>query len=470
MTNLTSSKTAGSFVLLVLSVSFAASTSKAQETDIEENPTIEEVVEAPESVSVLPTASDEEIAGRLSDILDSTGWFPQNQVSVDNGIVFLDGVANSDEHKNWASELAGNTESVVAVVNRLKIESKSFWDLQPAWREVQQFMRQAFQILPLMVLAAVILILTWLASKWTMQFTRPALNRRFHSRLLADVISRVFVIPVALVGFYLALRVTGLTQIAATVVGGTGLFGLVVGIAFRDIAENFLASVLLSIQRPFAIGDLISVADCQGYVHAVTTRGTTLMSLEGNHIQIPNATIYKSKIENFSANPKTRCDFLVGIDYCDSVSTAQSTIIQTLVEHKAILDDPAPMVLVEELGASTINLRIYFWLDGHEHSLVKVRSSVIRLVKLAIEDAGLTMPDESREVIFPQGVPVQLLEQTEDLDQRRMEPNPVVPTQHSKPETTLHAAEDDFRSEKEELTRQAAESRQPDQGENLLTA
>lgn len=69
-------------------------------------------------------------------------------------------------------------------------------------------------------------------------------------------------------------------------------------------------------------------------------------------------------------------------------------------------------MLVDSLGRSTVNLRVYFWLNGHENSWLKVRSSVIRLVKLAFQQQGISMPDEAREVVFPQGIPVTLLDAT----------------------------------------------------------
>ena len=80
-------------------------------------------------------------------------------------------------------------------------------------------------------------------------------------------------------------------------------------------------------------------------------------------------------------------------------------------DHPAVLNDPEPSVLADSLGRSTVNLRIYFWLDGREHSWLKVRSSVIRLVKGAFQKQGISMPDEAREVVFPQGVPVTMLDE-----------------------------------------------------------
>jgi hypothetical protein len=171
-----------------------------------------------------------------------------------------------------------------------------------------------------------------------------------------------------LAGLYLVLRIAGLTQLALTVVGGTGLIGLVLGIAFRDITENFLASLFLSLQQPFREGDLVEVANVTGYVQRLTSRTTVLMTLDGNQVQVPNSTVFKSTIRNFTSNPNRRDDFIVGIGYDDSIPFAQEVALKVLAEHPAVLNEPEPLVLVENLGPSTVNLRVYFWLDGGRHS------------------------------------------------------------------------------------------------------
>src|SRR5690606_22705702 len=115
------------------------------------------------------------------------------------------------------------------------------------------------------------------------------------------------------------LRVFGLTQLAMTVVGGTGLIGLALGIAFRDITENFLASIFLSMHRPFETGDLVEITGETGYVQQLNVRTTILMTLDGNLVQIPTASVYKNNLRNFTTNANRRVDFAVGICYDDSI-------------------------------------------------------------------------------------------------------------------------------------------------------
>jgi small-conductance mechanosensitive channel len=359
---------------------------------------------------VNPVARDEEIRTRLQSVLDATSWFDEPSVRVEQGVVFLNGPVESEELKKWAGDLARNTEGVVAVANRMKVAEPSMWDFQPAWKGMSTLWRDFIRSLPFFVLGGLILIMSVgaaiLAARGMRRFLRP----RIRTSLLRNVIARSVGVFVFLFGTYIVLKVAGLTQLALTVVGGTGLIGLAVGIAFRDITENFLASIFLSMQRPFETGDLVEIAGVTGYVQQLNVRTTILMTLDGNVVQIPNATVYKSNLRNFTTNANRREDFVVGIGYEDSIPEAQEIARKVLSEHPAVVDDPEPSVLVDSLGPSTINLRVYFWLNGREHSWLKVRSSVIRLIKLAFQKHGITMPDDAREVVFPKGIPVTMLD------------------------------------------------------------
>ncbi len=426
-----------------------------------EAPAADQDLEVRRSVAVEPAASDREIADRLTRILRASDRFEEPRVRVEEGIVFLAGRTRDEQHRDWAGRLARNTEDVLAVVNRIDVVERPLWDLSPTWAKLRALASAMFRGLPLLLVGALMLVVTWLAARWSVRGASRLLRRRISSGLLADVISRAAALPVFLLGLYLVLSVSGLTGLALSVLGGTGLAGLVIGFAFRDIAENFLASLLISIQRPFATGDLIEVAGHLGFVQRVNTRATLMMTLEGNHVQIPNATIYKQTITNFTANPYVRFDFTVGIGYEDPIAEAQAVAMAVLHDHQAVLDDPEPMVLAETLGPSTVNLRVYFWVNGSSHSGLKVRSSVIRLVKRAFEEAGITMPDEAREVVFPKGVPVQTVEAPAPA---RTPPRPAP----ADSESAAHSAEGHLTSEIDDIGKQARAARLPEGGANLL--
>lgn len=380
----------------------------------------EDLAPAPTKIDVMPVAHDEEIRKRLQSVLDATGWFADPRVEVSEGVVFLRGRADTDDLKKWAGDLVRNTQDVVAVANRIEVLEPSVWDFNPAWNGLLVLWRDSIRSLPFFLFGMLILALSAGAGVLVTRGAQASLRRRVQANLLRNVIARAAGVLVFLIGVYIILRVSGLTQLALTVVGGTGLIGLAVGIAFREITENFLASIFLSMQRPFETGDLIEVSGVTGFVQQLNVRTTILMTLDGNLVQIPNATVYKSNIRNFTANANRREDFVVGIGYEDSINEAQEVARKVLADHPAVLNDPEPSVLADSLGASTVNLRVYFWLNGGEHSWLKVRSSVIRLVKLAFQQQGISMPDEAREIVFPKGIPVTMLneklEETHDVD------------------------------------------------------
>jgi small conductance mechanosensitive channel len=432
----------------------------------EELPDVPEDPEAPQQVDVEPTAEDEEIAQRLARILQATEWFIDPRVEVRDGVVFLDGQTRRESRREWAGNLARNTQDVVAVVNRIEVLPRALFDFSPAWAEIRSLWRGAIQALPVSIFGAVVLVLSWWLATLIARLASSILRPRLDSGLLTRITSRVLAIPVFLLGLYLVLQVAGLTGLALTVLGGTGIVGVVIGFAFRDIAENFLASVLLSTQRPFRRQDVIEVAGHTGVVQQMNTRSTILMTADGNHIQIPNATVFKNTIVNYTANPNRRADFVVGIGYENRISQAQELLVQVINDHPAVLKTPEPLVLVDELAAATVNLRLYFWFDGTQYEPIKVKSSLMRLAKRALEGARISMPDEDREVIFPKGVPLVEGEQHERGDTAKVPKGP--PGTPASPEPVSTAAEGELRSGEREIRQQAEHSRIPEDGNNLL--
>jgi small conductance mechanosensitive channel len=456
---------------LILSLAAASATAQSPRGPADQPPTNaspakDEVSPAATRVDIEPVAHDDQIRKRLESILTATGWFGEPRVRVEEGVVFLRGLAESEELKKWAGDLARNTQGVAAVANQMAVKESSIWDFRSAQSGLYTLQQDAVRALPLLLLAIVILAFTAFAALLTTRAVRRLLLHRIESRLLRGLFARGAGVAVMVTGLYIVLRVSGLTQLALTIIGGTGLIGLAVGIAFRDITENYLASIFLSIQRPFLSGDNVEIAGVTGFVRQLNVRTTILMTMDGTMTELPNAMVYKSTIRNFTSNPNRRLDFLVGIGYDDRIDEAQEVARRVLEAHPAILNDPEPWVLAEELGKATVNLRIYFWVNGRDHSGLKVRSSVIRLIKRAFQDHGISMPDEAREIIFPRGIPVTMLSEPPASPQR----NAATPTIHldQAPGAIVTPAEGGLSSEAGTLDEQARQAQQPDNKEDLL--
>ncbi len=329
---------------------------------------------------------------------------------------------------------------------------------------------QAFIVkLPAIALGLLVLMVTlWLAGRLSAALIRP-IGYLSSSPLLRSVSQRALSLIFILFALYVFLKLSGLTEFAVAIMSGTGVLGLILGFAFRDIAENMIASLLLTVQRPFRIDDVVQINSYTGVVQKVTTRATTLVDFDGNHIQIPNAVIYKGTIKNLTANPKMRGQFTLGIGYDADCQQAQRLALQLIGEHPNVLKDPEPLVLVDELGSATINLKVYFWIDVESTSVIKMASVLMRDLVELFTAQGISMPDDAREVIFPQGVPVTMVNSQEQVSEQK-EPVKQIPV--SKPATSAEmrsVAHDDVSSENDDIRRQAEQARAPEQGANILS-
>lgn len=422
----------------------------------------------PLKVDVQPTALDQEIAQRIENILKSTDWFQEPTVHVKNGVVFLEGKTKTNEYKNWAGDLAHNTQDTVAVVNQIEVLTPSIFDFEPLIAGLFEQWRNLLRTIPSIIFALLILVITFFAVKGAGFLAQLIMKSRFKNPLLRRVIIWGLGLGISLIGLYTVFHLMGLTDIALTIIGGTGLIGIILGIAFKDITENLLASIFLSVNNPFHRGDLIEIDGIIGYVQKLTIRSTILITLEGNYVQIPNSKVYKSNIRNFTSNPNRREDFIIGIGYGCEISDAQEVALKILKEHPAVLSDPEPWVLVDHIGSATVSLRVYFWLDGKKHSWLKVRSSLIRLIKRAFQKAGIPMPDEGRERIFPEGIVVRMISQKAKKIEKDHSTETNLSLDPKKTEIVATAAEGELNSESEGIKGQALQSRTPEEGKNLL--
>ncbi|MCW8108788.1 mechanosensitive ion channel family protein [Alteromonas ponticola] len=321
--------------------------------------------------------------------------------------------------------------------------------------------------IPSLALGAVLLLaLILLASPLSRVILKP-FNYVTQSDLIRSVSRRAVSLLIILLGCYLFLKLAGLTEFAVAIISGTGVLGLILGFAFRDIAENFISSLLLTVQRPFKLGDIINVNEYTGVVQKVTTRATTLVDFDGNHIQIPNAIIYKGVVKNYTTNHRMRGSFVIGIGYDNNAKLAQQLATRLLAEHPHVLDEPEPQVLVDNLGSSTMNLKVYFWINVEVVSVLKMSSVLMRDIVALFDSNGISMPDDAREIIFPEGIRVTQAasgghEQKTELSAKLKANSPARESDVAK------SADDDVSSEAQSIRQQAAQTTDPKSGENIL--
>lgn len=344
-------------------------------------------------------APDSELKQRLGAIFSRIDEFKEVRVDVEDGVVKLSGAVLRARDRIAAEDMVARFKDVVYVVNDIEEKTDVETRVNPAIKKIEQNINRAMKYLPLLIVAAVIIFLFWLlahyAARWEVPYRRFGVNP-----LLRNLIRQILRAVIMLTGVILALDILDLTTLVGALAGTAGVAGLAVGFAFRDIVENYLAGVLLSIRSPFAINDLVQIGTHEGKVVRLTSREMVLMTLDGNHVVIPNSTVFKTTIYNYTRNPMRRFGFHVGVGVTEDLARVQEVGCNALRRIKGVVPDPGPFMRVDELADFNVVVKFFGWVDQRQVDFLKVQSEAIRVIKAALDGAGVEMPEPTQKVRF----------------------------------------------------------------------
>jgi len=315
----------------------------------------------------------------------------QVEVTVDDRILELSGTALSHEDRTRAGELAQGVPGVVWVDNRIVVETDLRRRLAPVMERLAEKGDRALRFLPSFLVGLFLIggsfVLAYFAGRWLFPVGKGDPGP-FHRNLMRQVLRGA----IGLTGILLALELMDATALVGAVLGAAGVMGIAVGFAFRDIVENYLSGVLLSLRQPFAPNDHVELGGHEGRIVRLTGRETVLMTLDGNHVRVPNATVFKSVMTNFSRNPRRRFAITVGIAPDEAIRPALEAGRSALETVPGILSSPAVSARVHGFGDSTVDLRFGGWVDQTEADFQKVRSEAFRATKERFEKEGIQTP------------------------------------------------------------------------------
>lgn len=189
-----------------------------------------------------------------------------------------------------------------------------------------------------------------------------------------------------------AIAVTFPSVKPVDLLAGLGFFSVAVGFAFKDILENTLAGVLLLFREPFHAGDQVRVGEHAGTVVRITIRESQLMTFDGELVLIPNRDVYKGAIIVPTRGEIRRQQFVVGVAYENDAVEATEVIATALADVDGVAAEPGPTALVDQLGASTVDIVASFWADARQAEGLEVRDRAISTVKARLDTAGIEMP------------------------------------------------------------------------------
>lgn len=247
----------------------------------------------------------------------------------------------------------------------------------------------------LRIIAAIIILVL---GRWVALGVAKLINRvMIKTNVDATLVS--FVHHLVYVGLLVIVVIAALNQLGiqtASFIAVIGAAGLAVGLALQGSLANFAAGVLMLIFRPFKLGDYIEGAGTAGTVEKIEIFTTQLKSPDNRTIIIPNAKLMGENITNYTVKGTRRVDFVFGIGYGDNIDDARNIIKEIIDEDKRVLKDPEPMIVVSELGDSSVNFTVRAWTSTNDYWSFYFDTT--EKVKKQFDAKGINIPFPQRDV------------------------------------------------------------------------
>lgn len=257
-------------------------------------------------------------------------------------------------------------------------------------------------VLPRIALGILVVVAGILLAQLLTNFYKKQIQKKAEDPLMARFLAQAIKIILIIIAIMLALQVAGLNGVATGLLTAVGGGAIILGFAFQDIGKNFLAGIILAFNRPFNIDDTIKIDEIFGKVKSLSFRYSHIKTFDGRDIYIPNSDVLTKPVANYTADGFFRVDFMVGIGYEDDIEAAKNVIQEILDSNKEIVQDVnhENFVIEDELAASTVNLKVFFWVDtvDYRRASLVLRGLIIREVKQELAKRKFNLPADIMEL------------------------------------------------------------------------
>jgi len=244
-------------------------------------------------------------------------------------------------------------------------------------------------LLPKLAVALLIFLISLYLAKLVSGLLRRVLEQRKVNSGAERLVSETARWSIIVYGSVMALQ-----QFAdvTAFLAGLGILGFTVGFALQDVMKNFAAGVLLLLQKPFRIGDNISVASFDGTVTAIDLRSTEIRTFDGRTVIVPNADVLNHAIINFTRSVNRRIELSVSVAFGSELEQVQKLVLDAIGQVPGLLDDPAPQVVFRNFGDSSIHFAVFYWVDTTKVGLLAAQDAGLKLIKQTFEKHNINIP------------------------------------------------------------------------------
>ena len=247
----------------------------------------------------------------------------------------------------------------------------------------------------LKVIAALLIFIVgkWAVKKLT-KFSKKLMEKAKIDQTLVEFAESLIYFVLLIVVILASLNALGINTTSFLAIFGAA--SLAIGLALKDSLANIGAAVLIIIFRPFQVGDTIDAAGVTGTVKDINLFSTIIEPVDKSIIIVPNASVIKGNIKNYSKRTQRRVEHTFGIGYDDDLKLAKETLMQIMSDDERILKDPAPFVAVSELADSSVNFVFRAWTKTEDYW--SVHYDTLERVKLAFDEKGISIPYPQMDV------------------------------------------------------------------------
>jgi small conductance mechanosensitive channel len=264
-------------------------------------------------------------------------------------------------------------------------------DLETLIPQIQEWL--AFYGLRIIAAIAIFVIGRWVAKGLRSTLKRVMTKNKVDQTLVSFVCSIIYTVLIVFV-VIAALNQLGIQTTSLVAIMGAA--GLAVGLALQGSLSNFAAGVLMIVFRPFKAGDYIEGGGVSGTVEEVQIFTTYLTTPDNKEIIVPNSKIMGDNIINYSAKETRRIELVVGVGYGDNLDQARAIIKQILEADTRILKNPEPMIVISELGDSSVNFSIRPWVKTADYW--RTYFDLLETIKKSFDREGISIPFPQRDV------------------------------------------------------------------------
>lgn len=239
------------------------------------------------------------------------------------------------------------------------------------------------------VLVFIIFYLLWILSR---RILKSILKRSDQDETTQIFLQTLAKYSVLIIGGIYALKAGGVD--ISAVLASLGIAGITVGFAARDAFSNLISGLLIFLDRPFVIGDLVEVSDHYGQVDQITLRSTRIVTPDGRMLAVPNTEMINKTVASYTNFPHLRLDLSFTIGLAEDIAHVRQILLDLVDQDPDILKDPAPQVLLMALNDYNNQFELRAWIDN-ERVHVGKRAELKEKIYNALNQAGVEMPYET---------------------------------------------------------------------------